>query len=164
MGLVGLIPSCHWTLVGPKVYLVGISWVQNLVGILWVQNFFSWVICESKISCLGYFIGPKFSVVSILWIQNVFLWVFPWSNMFSCRYFVGPKFFLVAILWVFFSCGHFLVPNLFLMAILRETCKYISEKRELIISYTYNNCFQYSYVAKSCWRKRGDERGGRRSH
>ena len=38
MGLVGLVPPYHRAFVGPKIFLVGISWVSN---------FFSWVFRKS---------------------------------------------------------------------------------------------------------------------
>ena len=40
MGLVGFVPPCHRAFVGPKIFLVGISWVLY---------FFSWVFHGSKI-------------------------------------------------------------------------------------------------------------------
>ena len=63
--------------VGPKYFLVGISWVQII---------FSWV-----------FLGPKYFLVGISWVQIIFSWVFRGSKMFPCRYFVSPKIFLVGI-------------------------------------------------------------------
>ena len=65
----------RWYFVGLKLFLVGISWVQNffLVGISWVWNFFSWVFRGSKI--------------------------FSWVRNFFSRVFRGPIFFLYLISW-----------------------------------------------------------------
>ena len=61
VGLVGLLPRCYCAFVGPKCFLVGISWVQN---------FFSWVFSGSNIFSCGYFVGPKFFHVYVSWVQN----------------------------------------------------------------------------------------------
>ena len=71
MGLMGLVPLCHHTFVGPKFFLVGYVWLQDI--------FFFFL----------YFVGSKFT-----------LWVFHGFRIFSCGYFVGLIFFLVTISWV----------------------------------------------------------------
>ena len=68
--LVGLVSPCHHALVGPKIFLV---------GILWVQNIFSWVFCVSQIFSRGCFVGPKFFLMGISWAQDFFSWVF-WGS------------------------------------------------------------------------------------
>ena len=67
MSLVGLVPPCPRAFVGPKIFLVGITWVQNI---------FSWVFRGSQIFSRGYFVGPKFFLVGIPWVQNFSSWVF----------------------------------------------------------------------------------------
>ena len=106
----------HGYFIGPKFFLIGISWVQNfsvrysegpkcfLLGISWVENIFSWlfcasefillwVICRFKSFSLGYFVGSIFFPVAISWIKNFFSWVFRKS-----------KFYFVDISWVI--CEH----------------------------------------------------------
>ena len=91
-------------LVGPKLFLVGISrthiffsWVFRRckifsVDISRVQNFsrgnflgpkyLSWVSRRSKIVSRGYFMVQKFFLVGTLWVQNFFSWVFHRSKFF----------------------------------------------------------------------------------
>ena len=84
VGLVGLVPPCHCAFMGPKFFLVGISWVLN---------FFSWVFHGSEIFPRGCFVGPKFFLVGISRVQNFFSRIFCGSKIFSRGYFVGPKVF-----------------------------------------------------------------------
>ena len=76
VGLVSLLPSYHRA-------FVDLLSVQNifslvfcgfhiffLVGPSWVQSFFLWVICRSKISFCGYFVGPRLFLAGISWVQN----------------------------------------------------------------------------------------------
>ena len=51
MGLVGLVSPCRRAFVSPKIFLVGISWVQNI---------FLRVFRGFQIFSHGYFLGPKF--------------------------------------------------------------------------------------------------------
>ena len=57
VGLTNLVPSYHrpfvGCFVGPRFFLVGISWVQNI---------FSWV-----------FMDPNFFLLDILWVEFFFL-------------------------------------------------------------------------------------------
>ena len=82
VGLAGLMLLYHRAFMGPKIFLV---------GILWVQNISSWVICGSEIFSHGYFVDSKVFLVGILWVQIFFLWVFCGSTIFSCGYFVCPR-------------------------------------------------------------------------
>ena len=66
--IVGLVPPCHRAFVGPKGFLVGKSWVQNIFS--GVSNF-----------SRGYFVGPKFSLVDISWVKDFFSWVFHRSKI-----------------------------------------------------------------------------------
>ena len=89
--------------VGPKFFLVGVSWVRIFlsrvfgrskfffVGILWVQK---WAFRGFKI----------FFLVGVSWIQNFFSWVCCRSKIFSHAYFVGPKILFVGISWVQHLC------------------------------------------------------------
>ena len=52
--------------VGPKYFLVGISWVQII---------FSWVFCGSKMFACRYFVSPKIFLVGISCARNFFSWV-----------------------------------------------------------------------------------------
>ena len=70
-----------WVFVGPKYFLVGISWVQNI---------FSWV-----------FVGPKFFLADTFWTQNfsreyfvgpIFFFVLRGSNFFVVVDFVIERF------------------------------------------------------------------------
>ena len=88
VGLVGLVPSCHRTFVGPTFFLEGISLVQNVFyrGYFVSPDFFSWVPPGSEIFSPGYvvgrkvflvvFLGSKFFLVGISWAQDFFLWMF----------------------------------------------------------------------------------------
>ena len=89
-----LAPKCFLGyFVGPKYFLVGISWVQNIFsGVFRVL----WVFRVSKVFSRGYFVGPKFFRVGISWVQN-----------FSREYLMGPKFFLVGS--KFFLVGNFVI-------------------------------------------------------
>ena len=49
--LMGPVSPCHRALMGSKIFLVGISWVQNI---------FSWVFCGSQTFSRGYFVDPRF--------------------------------------------------------------------------------------------------------
>ena len=77
--------------VGPRVFPVGISWIQNffLVGVSGVfrgsKSFSREYFVGPKFFSCGYFGGPKLLLVGILRVENFFSWV----------YFVGPTFFLV---------------------------------------------------------------------
>ena len=75
-GLVGLMPLCHrGYFLGPKFFLVGISWILFfLVGTSLVQNF-----------SRGYFVGPKVFLVGIMWVQFFFSALISVdSKIFSC--------------------------------------------------------------------------------
>ena len=99
VGLVGLGQSCQrGYFVGPKFFLVGISWVQNFFsGISWVWNFSLEYFMGPKFSC-GCFVGSKFSR-GYSWVRIFFWWVFRGSEFFSREYFVAPFFFLWLISW-----------------------------------------------------------------
>ena len=69
LNFVGVVPTslCWFKMfsrgcfVGPKYFLLGISWVQNI---------FSWVFREFKSFPRGYFMDQKFFLVDISWVQN----------------------------------------------------------------------------------------------
>ena len=71
MDLVVLVSQCHLVFVGPKYFLVGISWVE--------------------IFFYGCFVGSKFFLVGTSCVQ------FRGSKIFSRRCFVGPKVFLAGL-------------------------------------------------------------------
>ena len=69
---------------GPKNFLVGISWVQNS---------FLWVFFGSKIFSRRYFEGSKYFQVGVPCVHIFFSRLFHGSEIFSVEYFVGPKFY-----------------------------------------------------------------------
>ena len=74
VGLVGLVPWClRGYFVGSKLFLVGISWVQNIFSWVYfvVPNFFR------------YFVGPRFFLGGISWVQDFSSWVFRGFKIFS---------------------------------------------------------------------------------
>ena len=83
------VPSCLRAFVGPKFFLLGISWFRN---------FFSWPFHGSRIFSRGPFVGPNFFLVGISWVQN-----------FSRRYSVGLNFFR----------GYFMDPEFFFSSVFR---------------------------------------------
>ena len=118
--------------VGPKLFLLGVSWVRN---------FFSGVFRGSKTFSRGFFLGPRFFLVGVLWIQIFFSLVFRGSKIFSRGSFLGPKFFLAGLLWVqnFFSwvfCGEIktLISYSFKNSIVRS-CKFLLVYWNRIISF-----------------------------
>ena len=78
LGLAGLVPSCHHAFVGissnqsfsgeyyvgPKFFLVGISWFQNFLSWLFHGSkvFFSWLFCGSNSFFWANFVIQRFSV------------------------------------------------------------------------------------------------------
>ena len=81
MDIVSLVLSGNCALVGPKLCLMGISWIQNIfpwvfwrsnffsVAISWVQIFYSWVFCGSKFFSRGKSMDSIFFLKDILWVQ-----------------------------------------------------------------------------------------------
>ena len=85
MGLVGLVPSrhrafvgiswvqnfCSWVFRGAKIFARGyfVGPKNFLLGISWVPVFFR-----------GYFVGPRFFLVGISWVLNFLSWV---TSLFS---------------------------------------------------------------------------------
>ena len=75
LNYVGLVPLFHRTVVslclrGSKIfsrgYFVGPKFF--LLDVSWVQDFFSWVIRVSKIFSRRYFVGPNFFLRDTSWV------------------------------------------------------------------------------------------------
>ena len=87
MDIVSLVLSGSRALVGPKFFLVGISWIRNIFPwVLWRSNFFLWRFRGSKYFTHGYFVGLSFFLVGIPWIQ-----------FFFSRIFCGSKFLKLSV-------------------------------------------------------------------
>ena len=67
--------------VGPKFFLVSISWVQNI---------FPWLFFGSEIVSHVYFAGPTFFMVSISWVRNFCVRAFCGFKIFSRGHLWGP--------------------------------------------------------------------------
>ena len=83
MDIVSLVLSGHRALVGPKFFLVGISWIQNIFSWVFLRFnfFFLWLFRGSKYFTHGYFVDLSFLLVGIPWIQFFFSWIF-WGSKF----------------------------------------------------------------------------------